>query len=51
MFSGTEKVTSYLGNYLEENYELEDHRMIRLMKHGISWRNSTSKILQRDEEK
>ena len=25
--------------------------MIRLMKHGISWRNSTSKILQRYEEK
>ena len=23
---GAEKVTSYLGNYLEENYELEDHR-------------------------
>ena len=23
---GAEKVTSYLGNYLEDNYELEDHR-------------------------
>lgn len=48
---GAEKVTSYLGNYLEDNYELKIIEMIRLMKHGISWRNSTSKILQRHEEK